>query len=157
MSGIRKLRSFAPEDVPPPANLWEVLERGRRDTFPIHTGMWLFKNAQGTDGAFLHLPGPEFGYRSRDKQTRSTHPNNAGLALQALAWFLCLPAYGKGYLPAGPTAPVYGSLSEGFLEPPVRLPVVPDDLPSEIRSLLAEATFPLSELPTITGTRSNTT
>ena len=47
MSGVRKLRSFAPEELPPPANLWEVLVRGRKDTFPVHTALWLFKKAQG--------------------------------------------------------------------------------------------------------------
>ena len=47
MPGVRTLRSFAPEELPPPANLWEVLERGRRATSPIHTALWLFKNARG--------------------------------------------------------------------------------------------------------------
>ena len=53
MPGVRKLRSFAPEELPPPTNLWEVLERGRRDTFPIHTALWLIMNTQGGSGPFL--------------------------------------------------------------------------------------------------------
>ena len=150
MPGIRKLRSFAPAELPPPANLWEVLERGRKDTFPIHTALWLFKNARGGKGAFGHLPGPLFGYRTREREARHTPVDNPGLALLALAWFLCLPAYGKGYLAAGPTAAVYGSLSEEFLEPPVRLPSRPQELPREVQAFLREATFPLSELPTLT-------
>ncbi|MCI4397217.1 MAG: hypothetical protein JHC34_00085, partial [Acidobacteria bacterium] len=133
----------------PPANLWEVLERGQKDAFPLHTALWLFKNAQGGTGAFRRLPGPEFGYRARDGKTHSTDPNNAGLTLQALAWLLCLPAYGKGFLPAGPTAPVYGGLSEGFLEPPVHLPAKLADLPPEARDLLTQAAFPLTDLPTM--------
>jgi hypothetical protein len=88
VSGIRKLRSFAPEEFKPPANLWELLERRRKDTFPLHTALWLFKNAQGGTGAFKRLPGHEFGYRARDGKTHSTDPNNAGLTLQALAWLL---------------------------------------------------------------------
>jgi hypothetical protein len=39
MPCIRKLRSFALEEFIPPANLWEVLERGQKDTFPIHTAL----------------------------------------------------------------------------------------------------------------------
>ena len=153
MSGVRKLRSFAPEEVKPPANLWEVLVRGRKDTFPVHTALWLFKNAQGGRGAFRYLPGPMFGYRTRDRAARHTTGDNCGLTLHALAWLLCQPAYGKGYLPAGPTAAVYGSLSEGFLEPPVRLPAHPRDFPEDVQTLLAEAAFPLSELPTLTRAR----
>ncbi|MGA9752813.1 MAG: hypothetical protein WBS54_13600 [Acidobacteriota bacterium] len=153
MSGVRKLRSFAPEESKPAANLWEVLERGREDTFPIHTALWLFKNARGGKGAFGHLPGPMFGYRTREREARHKPGDNPGLALQALAWFLCQPAYGKGYLAAGPTAGVYGGLSEEFLEPPVRLPMRPQDLPDEVQSFLQEASFPLSELPTLTRPR----
>ncbi len=55
MPGVRKLRSSVPEEVIPPANLWEVLERGQKDTFPIHTALWLFKNAEGYRGLFTHL------------------------------------------------------------------------------------------------------
>jgi hypothetical protein len=153
MPGVRKLRSFAPEEFKPPANLWEVLERGRKDTFPIHTALWLFKNAEGGTGAFGYLPGPMFGYRTRDREARHSPEDNCGLALTALAWFLCLPAYGKGYLPAGPTAAVYGGLSEEFLEPPVKLPAHPHDLPREVQSFLQEAAFPLAELPTLTWPR----
>ncbi len=91
-----------------------------------------------------------FGYRTREREARHAPGDNPGLALQAMAWFLCLPAYGKGYLPAGPTAGVYGGLSEEFLEPPVRLPSRPRDLPQEVQAFLMEATFPLSELPTLT-------
>lgn len=150
MTGTRKLRFVEHAEVLPPANLWEVLERGQKDAFPVHTALWLFKNAQGEAGAFMRLPGPTFGYRARDGKTRSTDANNAGLTLQALSWLLCLPAYGKGYLPAGPTAQVYGGLSEGFLEPPIRLPAQPTDLPADVRDLLVQATFPLSDLPTLT-------
>ena len=150
MPGVRKLRSFAPEELLPPANLWQVLERGRRDTFPIHTALWLFKNARADRRPFAYLPGPFFGYRTRDREARHSPGDNCAIALQALAWFLCQPAYGKGYLAAGPTAAVYGGLSEEFLEPPVHLPVRPRDLPPEVQSFLIEAAFPLSELPTLT-------
>ena len=150
MPGVRKLRSFAPEELPSPANLWEVLVRGRQDTFPLHTALWLFKNAQGGKRAFGHLPGPMFGFRTREREARHAPGDNPGLTLQALAWFLCLPAYGKGYLAAGPTAGVYGALSDEFLEPPVPLPARPQDLPRGVQALLQEATFPLSELPTLT-------
>lgn len=149
MVGVRKLPVLVPPPDPP-ANLWEVLERGRHCTFPIHTAIWLFKNAQGGLGAFNRLPGPEFGYRARDSKTRSTDPNNAGVTLQALSWFMCQPAYGKGYLPSGPTAPVYGGLSEGFLEPPISLPARPIDMPPDVQELLQQATFPLTDLPTLT-------
>ncbi len=149
MSGIRKLRSYDTETWNPPANLWEVLVRGRKDTFPVHTALWLFKNAQGGRGAFRYLPGPEFGYRARDGKSHSTDANNAGLTLQALSWFMCLPAFGNGYLAAGPTAGVYGGLSEGFLESPLRLPTTLEELPDDIKNLLHEATFPLCDLPTL--------
>ncbi len=150
MSGVRKLKVLEQAEGLPPANLWEVLERGHEDMFPIHTGLWLFKNAQGGRGAFRYLPGPEFGYRARDGKSHSTDANNAGLTLQALSWFLCLPAFGNGHLAAGPTAGIYGGLSDGFLESPLRLPVHPEELPDEVKELLREATFPLSELPTLT-------
>ncbi|MGA9752818.1 MAG: hypothetical protein WBS54_13625 [Acidobacteriota bacterium] len=39
----------------PPANLWEVLERGRKDTFPIHTALLPFKSSRGYRGLFTHL------------------------------------------------------------------------------------------------------
>ena len=55
MAGVRKLRSFVPEELDPPANLWQVLERGRWDTFPIHTALWLFMNARGYRGLFTHF------------------------------------------------------------------------------------------------------
>lgn len=131
----------------PPKNLLEVLERGTVDTFPIHTALWLFKNAEGDTGAFRSLPGPEFGYRVRDPKVRSTSPNNGAVTLKALAWFLCQPAYGQGYLAAGPTAPIYGGLADGFLVPPMTFPASPADFSEEVRDLLAQATFPLSDLP----------
>ncbi|MFZ5984134.1 MAG: hypothetical protein ACOYXN_07210 [Acidobacteriota bacterium] len=105
MAGVRKLTVLSQAESMPPANLWEVLERGHRDAFPIHTALWLFKNAQGGVGAFRYLPGPEFGYRTRDGKSHSTDPNNAALTLQAAAWFLCIPAMvdipssGSGPLP----------------------------------------------------------
>ena len=151
MPGVRKLRSFTPEEFTPPANLWEVLVRGRKDTFPIHTALWLFKNACGRTKPFGHIPGSLFAFRLRDREARhTTTPDECRLSLLALAWFLCLPAYGKGYLAAGPTATVHGSLSEGFAVPPVRLPARPLDLPPEVQAFLREATFPLSDLPTLT-------
>jgi len=123
------------------------LERGHRDAFPIHTALWLFKNAQGGVGAFRYLPGPEFGYRVRDPKVRSTSPNNGSVTLQALAWFLCQPAYGQGHLAAGPTAAVYGSVADGFLVPPLTFPTSPAEFPEDVRDLLAQATFPLTDLP----------
>ena len=150
MPGARKIRSFAPEEVDLPANLWQVLERGRKDTFPIHTALWLFKNAQGGRGAYAYLPGPEFGYRTRDGKSHSTDPNNAALTLQAVAWFLCVPAMGSGHLAAGPTAGIYGGLTDGFIHSPILLPTTPSEVPAEVRELLAEATFPLTDLPTLT-------
>ena len=120
MPGVRTLRSFAPEELPPPVNLWEVLERGRKDTFSIHTALWLFKNAQGGKGAFGRLPGPMFGYRTREREARHAPDEDPGVVLQALAWFHCLPAYGKGYLAAD--SPVYltfgGRTSPSELPPP---------------------------------------
>ncbi len=118
MPGVRKLRSFAPEEFDPPVNLWEVLVRGRRDTFPIHTALWLFKNARGGKGAFGYLPGPVFGFRTREREARHAPGDHPGLTLQALAWFLCLPAFRVGHLQAGPTALVYGGFSEGLADPP---------------------------------------
>jgi hypothetical protein len=55
VSGVRKLRSFAPEEFKSPANLWEVLVRGRKDTFLIHTALRLFKNARGYRGLFTEV------------------------------------------------------------------------------------------------------
>ena len=147
MAGVRKLTVLAQAEVMPPANLWEVLERGQKDAFPIHTALWLYKNAQGSTGAFRYLPGPEFGYRVRDPKVRSTSPNNGSVTLQALAWFLCQPAYGQGHLAAGPTAAVYGSLADGFLVPPLTFPTSPAEFSAEVRDLLAQATFPLTDLP----------
>ena len=147
MAGVRKLTVLAQAEVMPPANLWEVLERGQKDTFPIHTALWLFKNAQGGTGAFRYLPGPEFGYRVRDPKVRSTSPNNGSVTLQALAWFLCQPAYGQGHLAAGPTAAIYGSLADGFLVPPLTFPTSPSEFSDDVRELLAQATFPLADLP----------
>jgi hypothetical protein len=40
MVGIRQLISFALEEVLPPANLWDVLERGQKDAFPLHTALY---------------------------------------------------------------------------------------------------------------------
>jgi hypothetical protein len=102
------------------------------DTFPIHTALWLFKNAQGGNGAFTYLPGEEFGYRARDGKTHSTDPNNAGLTPLSLAWFLCQPAYGRGHLSAGPTSGVYGYMSEGMLLCPLKLPAHTDELPDDL-------------------------
>ena len=150
MSGVRKLRCYAPEELSRPTNLWEILERGLVDTFPIHTALWLFKNGQGDNAAFAYLPGPEFGYRARDGITHAVDPNNAAVTLQALAWFLCMPAYGNGHLPAGPTSGVWGCKSEGFLECPMRLPTHPDELPQDVKDLLKEAFFPLTDLPALT-------
>ncbi len=147
MSGVRKLKVLEQAEVMPPANLWEVLERGQKDAFPIHTALWLYKNARGATGAFRYLPGPEFGYRVRDPKVRSTSPNNGSVTLQALAWFLCQPAYGQGHLAAGPTAAVYGSLADGFLVPPLTFPTSPNEFSAEVRDLLAQATFPLTDLP----------
>jgi hypothetical protein len=147
MPGSNKFIPRGGPDSGPPKNLWEVLERGNVDTYPLHTALWLFKNAQGGPGPFRHLPGPEFGYRVRDSKVRSTSPNNGSVTLQALAWFLCQPAYGQGHLAAGPTAQVYGSLANGFLVPPMIFPTSPAESSEEVRDLLAQATFPLAELP----------
>ena len=99
MTGVRKFIALERAEAQPPANLWEVLQRGTTDTFPLHTALWLFKNAQGDTGAFRHLPGPTFAYRMRDPNAEIPVGNNGAFTLQVLAWFLCLPAYGKGHLP----------------------------------------------------------
>jgi hypothetical protein len=149
MAGVRKFIALERAEALPPANLWEVLERGTTDAFPLHTALWLFKNAQGDTGAFRHMPGPTFAYRMRDPNAEIPVGNNGAFTLQVLAWFLCLPAYGKGHLHAGPIAGIYGCLSEGLLEPPAKLPSRPDELPEEVRDLLTSATFPLTELPAL--------
>jgi hypothetical protein len=150
MTGVRKFIACGRAEAQPPANLWDVLQRGNADTFPLHTALWLFKNAQGDTGAFRHMPGPSFNYRMRDPNAEIPADHNCAFTLQVLAWFLCLPAYGKGHLPAGPIAAVYGCLTEGFLEPPAKMPTEPEEFPEQVRDLLAEATFPLSELPALT-------
>ena len=149
MTGVRKFIACERAEAQAPANLWEVLQRGNADTFPLHTALWLFKNAQGDTGAFRHMPGPSFNYRMRDPNAEIPIGNNGAFALQVLAWFLCLPAYGKGHLHAGPMAGIYGCLSEGLLEPPAKLPTQPEEFPDEVCALLTEATFPLSDLPSL--------
>ena len=151
MPGSNKFIPYGGPDPGPPQNLWEILERGSVDTYPLHTALWLFKNAQGGPGPFRHLPGPTFGYRLRDREARSKGIDHCVHTLQALSWLLCLPAFGVGHLQAGPTAQVYGSLSEGLPDPPAKVPVHCDELPAEIRDLLVQATFPLSELPALTS------
>ena len=147
MPGVNRSRRYGRQIPGPPKNLWEVLERGKDDTYPLHTAFWLFKNSQGDQGPFWTLPGPEFGYRVRDPKVRSFSPNNGSVTLLALAWFLCQPAYGQGHLAAGPTAQVYGSLAEGFLVPPLSFPDSPTEFSDEVQDLMAQATFPLTDLP----------
>lgn len=147
MTGIDKFIRMGGLMPSPPKSLWEVLARGTADTYPIHTALWLFKNAQGGPLPFRSLPGPEFGYRVRNPLVRSTSPNNGAVTLKALAWFLCQPAYGQGHLAAGPTAQVYGGLADGFLVPPMTFPTSPDEFSDEVQELLAQATFPLTDLP----------
>jgi hypothetical protein len=149
MAGVRKFTTLERAEAQPPANLWEILRRGDSDTFPLHTALWLFKNAQGDTGAFRYLPGPAFAYRTREPIVPPFRKDYPDYTLVVLAWFLCLSAYGKGHLHAGRFASVYGSLSEGFLEPPVKIPSRPEELPPQVRDLLTRATFPLSELPAL--------
>jgi hypothetical protein len=62
-----------------------------------------------------------FGYRTREREARHAPGNHPGLTLQALAWFLCLPAYGKGYLAAGSSvySTLGGRMSLSKLPPPL--------------------------------------
>jgi len=55
MPGINKFIPYGGPDPGPPKNPWEVLERGSVDMYPLHTALWLFKNACGYRGLFTHV------------------------------------------------------------------------------------------------------
>jgi len=52
MTGSNKFIPYGGPGSGPPNNLREVLERSNADTYPLHTALWLFKNAQGDTGFF---------------------------------------------------------------------------------------------------------
>ena len=88
MPGSNKFIDYGGPGPRSAENYWEVLERGGVDTYPLHTALWLFKNAQGGTAPFLpyrgRLSATAFGTARRD---------TSGPTIASTRWRRCPGSY----------------------------------------------------------------